>query len=179
MLHSSWSWRGWKTFGWDSQEINTSKHKGKATVFWWLLPLILQLQDVFWHSLESHCSSRGRTKMSKRTMWFSKLSHHPNCKHSLFLKELESLIWQSCRQTELSEKDWHWRKLNFCWQSYSSDVPKSVPDGAAIQRPLAELVIPAKPMLFLVGLFHKEALQGSKEVLAAEMSVFQPESIQH
>lgn len=53
-------------------------------------------------------------------------------------------------------------------------MPKSLPDGAVIQRPLAELVIPAKPVLFLVGMFHKEALQGSKEALPAERDVSFP-----
>lgn len=37
-------------------------------------------------------------------------------------------------------------------------VPKSLQDGAVIQRPPVELVLPAKPVLFLVDMFHKEDL---------------------
>jgi len=37
-------------------------------------------------------------------------------------------------------------------------MPKSLPDRAVTQRPPVQLVIPAKPVLFLVDIFHEEDL---------------------
>ena len=77
-----------------------------------------------------------------------------------------------------NEVDTEGNLKHFCWQNYSSEVPKSLPDKAVIQRLLVELVIPAKPVLFFGRHVSQGGLGESEEALAAK-SVFQPESILH